>query len=121
MKKSDKVEASTEQVLTAVKGLRLESLGALGAAEKESRRKENLNPQTTRKRSALAAAKSCSANRFRDKMSKPKSTKGGVLFGTRTQRTISTVLAASSLCGRRGLAGFVQPPEFLWKYHNVKS
>ena len=101
-----------------MKGLRLESSGAL--AEKETRRKENLNPQTTRKRSALAAAQIASANRSGGKVSKPKSTKGGMLFGTGTQQTINSMLAASSHCGRRGLISFVQPLAFLRKYHNVE-
>ena len=53
-------------------------------------------------------------------MSKPKSAKGGVLFGTGTQQTMSSMLAASSQCDRRGLTGVVQSPEFLCKYNNVK-
>ena len=93
MKKAKKMEASLEQVLTGVKGLRLESSGAL--AEKGTRLKENLNPQTTRKRSTLAGVNIASANRSRSKVSKPKNTKGGVLFGTETQQTISTTLPAA--------------------------
>ena len=112
MKKAKKVDASIEQVLTAVKGLRPGLSGAL--AEKEKWHKENLNPQTTCKRSALAAAQIASANRSRGKVSKPKSRKGGMLFGTETQQTMNTMLAASSQCDRRRLTGFVHPPEFVF-------
>ena len=74
MKKAKKVKTSIEQALTAVKGLKLELSGAL--AEEEAWCKENLNPQTACKRSALPAAKIASAHRSRGKVSKPKSRKG---------------------------------------------
>ena len=105
-----------------MKGQRLESFR--GSGREKTRLKVDLTLKATRKRSALAATKISSANRSRGKVSKPKSTNGGVLFGTATRQTISTILAASSQRDRRGLTAWfcrtVQPDEFLWKCHNIK-
>ena len=145
VKKAQKVEASIEQVLTAVKGLRVNliqgglhvtfkvrlqylhlrrawgwSRQGLWQRRKPSACKENLNSQTTRKRSALAAAKLAGANRSRSKVSKPKDHEGRCTVWNGNSTSHQHYAGTFQSVWSAWFDWFCTTPEFPWKYHNAK-
>ena len=89
-------------------------------AEKKTRRKESLNPKTTHKRSALTGAKIASTNRSRGKVSEPLWHEGRCAVWNGNSRNHQHYAGSFQSVWLRGLTGFAQLPDFLWKYHNIK-